>query len=308
MDVSIVIPAYNAQATLADCLAAATGQWMPPGRRFEVIVVDDGSEDSTAEIGGRFPVTVIRKTNAGVSAARNAGILHASAPWVAFTDADCIPSRRWAWSLVEAAEAAGLQTLGAAGKTVGYESRTQAARFVDLTGGLDAQAHLAHPTFPFAPTCNTLYRRSALFAVGGFDGRFSNYETQDLHHRLCRQHGGAMVYQPRAVVLHRHRATWTEYWRQQCGYGRGHALLYLRYRDQLAWNWAHEIAAWGHIAGLVPRALISRGDAGLVQRGTLVKQLAYRVGFVRTYYNQQERLRLSAPAPAEPNRVQAEVG
>jgi O-antigen biosynthesis protein len=298
MDVSIVIPAYNAQATLAECLAATSGQWMPAGRSFEVIVVDDGSRDASAEIGKRFPVTLIRQANAGVSAARNAGVDRARGDWVAFTDSDCIPSRRWAWSLLEAAEAAGPRALGAAGKTVGHESVTRAARFVDLSGGLDAQEHLAHPTFPFAPNCNLLYRRSALLGVGGFDERFRHYETQDLHHRLCRQHDGTMAYQPRAVVLHRHRATWREFWRQQCGYGRGHALLYLRYSELLSWNWACEIAAWGRIAGLAPGALLGRGDKGLVRRGTLIKQLGYRVGFVRTFYRRRERLRLAAPAAA----------
>ena len=307
MDVSIVIPAHNAQATLADCLAAATRQWMPAGRCFEVIVVDDGSEDSTAEIGGQFPVTLLRKSKSGVSAARNAGILQARGTWIAFTDSDCIPSRRWAWTLLEEAQAAGPGALGAAGKTVGHESHTPAARFVDLTGGLDAQPHLAHPTFPFAPNCNLLYRRSALLDVGGYDERFSNYETQDLHYRLCQRHGGTMSYQPRAVVLHRHRATWSEYWRQQRGYGRGQALLYLRYPDLLAWNWAREMAAWGRLAALVPGALVRPGDAGLVRRGTLIKQLGYRVGFVRTYYRRREMRRLAVPVPAMASHVPAEV-
>jgi glycosyltransferase involved in cell wall biosynthesis len=306
MDVSIVIPAHNAQATLADCLAAATGQLMPAGRSHEVIVVDDGSVDGTSAICGRFPVTLIRKARAGVGAARNAGVFRARGTWVAFTDADCIPSRRWAWSLVAAAQSAGGGALGAAGKTVGHESLTPAARFVDLTGGLDAQRHLAHPTFPFAPNCNLLYRRAALLEVGGYDERFTNYETQDLHHRLCRQHRGAMTYEPRALVLHRHRATWSEYYRQQCGYGRGHGLLYLRYSDQLHWNLTRELAAWARIAALAPGALLGRGDALLVRCGTLVKQLGYRVGFVRTYYNRHERRRLAASAPVMPSAVEAE--
>jgi len=83
--ISVVIPAYNAAAFIAEALESAFGQTLPPG---EVVVVDDGSSDETAAIAERFGARVIRQENRGLSAARNAGIRAARHEWIALLDAD----------------------------------------------------------------------------------------------------------------------------------------------------------------------------------------------------------------------------
>jgi glycosyltransferase involved in cell wall biosynthesis len=83
--VSVVIPAYNAAQYLAATLQSVSDQSSPPG---EVIVVDDGSTDATAEIANSFGARVLSLTNAGPSAARNAGTQAASGEFIAFLDAD----------------------------------------------------------------------------------------------------------------------------------------------------------------------------------------------------------------------------
>lgn len=86
LSVSVVIPAYNAERTLAACLDSVYGQTSPV---HEVIVVDDGSTDRTAAIAQGYPCTLISGGgNRGVSAARNAGVAAATGEVVFFLDSD----------------------------------------------------------------------------------------------------------------------------------------------------------------------------------------------------------------------------
>lgn len=84
---SVIIPAFNAAATLARAIESVRTQSWPA---HEIIVVDDGSTDATAEIARQFgeAVRLIQQENSGVSVARNAGAAAATGNWLAFLDAD----------------------------------------------------------------------------------------------------------------------------------------------------------------------------------------------------------------------------
>jgi glycosyltransferase involved in cell wall biosynthesis len=84
---SVVIPAFNAAATLARAIESVLVQSWPA---HEIIVVDDGSTDATAEVARQFgnAVRLIQQPNSGVSVARNAGASAATGDWLAFLDAD----------------------------------------------------------------------------------------------------------------------------------------------------------------------------------------------------------------------------
>ena len=289
VSISVVVPVYNGAKTLRACLSAIATQALRVP--FEAIVVDDGSTDETAMVAREFDVRVVRRENGGAPAARNTGILCARGEWVAFTDADCVPSRTWLARLLAKAMS-DPKALGAAGKTVGLGSTSDAARFVDLMGGLDAERNLAHPVFPFAPTANVMYRREYLLEVGGFDERFATYDACDLHTRLRQRFGETFAYEPAAVVLHRHRAGWPAYWRQQLGYGVGYAQFMLAYRDYAPWTLWREVRALGGIVGrAVAASLPGGGERAIVRRGQFVRNTAQHLGFVRTYYSAKERKR-----------------
>jgi glycosyltransferase involved in cell wall biosynthesis len=84
--VSVVIPCYKQAHFLGDAIESVVAQTYP---HYEVIVVDDGSPDATAEAASRYPdVRYIRQENRGVSAARNTGLRHSRGTYIVLLDAD----------------------------------------------------------------------------------------------------------------------------------------------------------------------------------------------------------------------------
>ncbi|MBI3785906.1 MAG: glycosyltransferase [Deltaproteobacteria bacterium] len=292
-DISVVICVYNGADTLGDSLRAVQAQSFPR-HAYEVIVVDDGSTDDSADVAAGFDVRLLRRRHYGLAAARNAGWQATLGDWVAFTDDDCGPTRHWLQSLhaVVHQGANNGRVLGAAGRIVGYPSPLAVPRYVERTGGFNTERHLQHPTFPYAPMGNAMYRREALQAVNGLDERYSSYESCDLHTRLRRTYGGTFYYEPRAVVFHRHHTHWRDYFRQQRGYGRGLAQFMWHYRDEVPWSLRREWTSWRQTLALGAAALVSStGEPALVRRGEFVKHLALRLGFLETYWSKRERRR-----------------
>ena len=83
--ISVVIPAYNMERFLPQCLASVRAQTLAPQ---EVFVVDDGSTDGTARVAEELGATVLRRPNGGIGAARNTGVQYATGEWIALLDAD----------------------------------------------------------------------------------------------------------------------------------------------------------------------------------------------------------------------------
>jgi glycosyltransferase involved in cell wall biosynthesis len=84
--ISVIVPAFNAEATLAETLASIRNQSYQP---IEVIVVDDGSTDGTLKLTQSFSfVRVLTQQNAGVAKAFNAGVAESQGDYIAFLDAD----------------------------------------------------------------------------------------------------------------------------------------------------------------------------------------------------------------------------
>lgn len=101
---SVIIPVYNAEQYLEDCLESVCGQSF---QNLEIICVDDGSTDSSKEILNRISnrdsrVRVYTKINGGLSSARNYGIEQASGEYIAFVDADDMVLPSMYTSMIEA--------------------------------------------------------------------------------------------------------------------------------------------------------------------------------------------------------------
>ncbi len=94
---SVVMPAFNSSKYIEESLQSVFQQTRPA---YEVIVIDDGSTDNTAEIAMKFPVKLVKQTNQGPSKARNLGIEVSEGDWIAFLDADDL----WHKSKIESIE------------------------------------------------------------------------------------------------------------------------------------------------------------------------------------------------------------
>src|SRR5204863_903204 len=105
-EVSVIVPARDAAATLGRALAALGAQEGAPD--FEVIVVDDGSRDGTAQLAERAGARTVRAAGDGPARARNAGAAAASGAVLAFTDADCYPTPGWLAAALRALDGADL--------------------------------------------------------------------------------------------------------------------------------------------------------------------------------------------------------
>ena len=87
--VSAVVPTYNRADLVGDAIRGALAQQLPDGSQVEVIVVDDDSTDSTADVVRTFPtVRYLRQPNRKEGAARNLGARHAQGRYLAFVDSD----------------------------------------------------------------------------------------------------------------------------------------------------------------------------------------------------------------------------
>ena len=88
--VSIIVPVYKVENYLSNCIESLIGQTL---KDIEIILVDDGSPDNSGKICDQYAekdnrITVVHKTNGGVSAARNDGLKKANGDWVIFCDSD----------------------------------------------------------------------------------------------------------------------------------------------------------------------------------------------------------------------------
>lgn len=230
--VSVVIPAFDAAATIGETLRALQSQ--AGIEDFEIIVVDNASRDGTAEIARKWGARVLYEPVRGPAAARNCGLHAASGKIIAHLDADTVPTRRWLAELC-APFSDPAETL-AAGRSLSYPPVTAAERFAAAIGLNDATLAVRRQPFPFAPSLNLAVRRAAALGVGGWNSALITGEDVDFSHRILRAYGGPIAYRERAILYHHARSDDAALRRQAWTYGAGVADLYRLYPEEARWN------------------------------------------------------------------------
>lgn len=238
LSVSVVIPVLNGAATIGDTLTALLNQRGAPLHR-EVIVVDNGSTDGTAEIVRPFRAELTYEPVRGASAARNRGLRQARGEVVAFLDADTLPSRRWLTELVAPFADRGVLLVG--GQIMDYLPRTPPERFMASVGTPKLEYTLFRQSFPYIPSGTLAVRRSTALDIGGFDETLATAEDLDFCVRMVRRFGCSMLRQPQAILFNRHRSTDESLRRQAWEYGRGLAQVQRRYPEIIRLNVARAV-------------------------------------------------------------------
>ncbi len=171
--VSVVVAAYNAAATLGDCLASLRVQNYP---NYETIVVDDGSTDATAQIAEQGGARVVRVDHRGLGGARNAGIDAATGEIVAFLDADARADRDWLYHLVECLTRRGAAAAG--GPNFAPAPKKAKAAAMAAAPGLPCEVRAGGDRLAQLCGCNMAITRAAL--------RSARRIRSGLHHRRRR--------------------------------------------------------------------------------------------------------------------------
>jgi GT2 family glycosyltransferase/sugar lactone lactonase YvrE len=226
--VSVVVCAYNAAGTLEDCLASLDRLTYPD---YEVILVNDGSRDATADIGRRHArVRVIDVPNAGLSAARNVGLAEARGEIIAYTDADTRVDPDWLTFLIQPFQTS--DVVGSGGPNVVPPDDPPIAQCVARAPGGPTHVLLDDRIAEHVPGCNMAFRRDALLAIGGFNPIYLRAgDDVDVCWRL-QARGWRIGFSAAALVWHHHRTSVNAYWHQQVGYGEGETWLMAHHPDK----------------------------------------------------------------------------
>lgn len=210
--ISIIIPVFNGGNYIMDCLKSLKDQTIP-GSAYEIIVVDDGSTDHTAEAVKGFDVKYFYQKNQGPAAARNLGVKMAKGDIVLFIDADCRATKNWIEEMVwpfKDPEIVGVKGVYKTGQ------RELVARFVQVEYENKYERMKKIKYIDFIDTYSAGFRKEIFLQYGGFDTSFptASVEDQEFSFRLAKD-GHKMVFQPDAVVYHLHPRNLKRYFRRK---------------------------------------------------------------------------------------------
>lgn len=298
-EVSVVIPAYNAERMIASPLKCLAEQDAPPS--FEVIVVDNGSTDATREAAlewaGRLNLRVISAPDEqGPAYARNVGAIAARGEILAFCDADDFMSKEWLRTLSARATAGSI----VAGPILKVDADHP------LWSTPVAQSALANsdPDYkymgflPCVLSGSMAVTRQDYMRIGGFDNSYGrgcedvdfSWRAQLAGLEVAIAHGSILYYTP--------RETSRERLQQGRGFARAGILLWLRYRE-------HPVSGKSFKWSVAELARTMTGLPGVVWSGSREGRMAWMGRLGGAIGSLEGHIRFRVGRPPQPRRLEA---
>ena len=232
--ISVVIPVYNAEDTIIDCLDSLAEQTINK-EYYEVICIDDGSTDRTSKLLKKYiqiaNYKIFNQINSGPARARNEGAELAVGDIILFTDSDCILDRNWISEMIKPLEDKSIAGVQGAYKTkqisiialfdqIDIESRYNKMKkknFIDSIG-----------------TYSAAYRRDIFMKYEGFNTNYKAASGEDIEFSfLLNKNGYKLVFAENAICYHKHPDTILKYLQIKFSRGYWRTLLYKNYKNKI---------------------------------------------------------------------------
>lgn len=236
--VSIIVPVFNRENMIGKCIESLLEVDYPS---YDIIVVDNGSIDRTLEIVEQYPVTLIKCEQRGSYEARNKGVEKASGEIIAFTDSDCVVEKNWLKALI--ANYTHDSVGGVCGEIYSVKPNSVIETFCDAIGvnsiklinrieGNRCELRKDQNRFLSADfvTANCSVRRTVFEDIGGFDTDFKSGGDIGFGWSILKA-GYKLIYEPDAIVLHKHRTSLWSLIGLFFKYGKDQPLLLKKHYD-----------------------------------------------------------------------------
>src|SRR5262245_26208917 len=218
MDLSVVVPFYNAEQTIESCIRALVGQTYPRDR-YEIIMVDNNATDGSAAIVQRHAgIRYLTERKQGSYAARNRGIAASTGSIVAFTDPDCVPRSDWLEQIMRAMSVPGTSIV-MGDRRFSADTRT-VALLAAYESEMAARVFSSRQLKPYYGYTNNMAVRKALLVELGSFLEIKRGADNVFVRRAVDTHSCDIVrFAPDVWVRHVEIKSVWDYWRKKWIYG-----------------------------------------------------------------------------------------
>jgi len=214
--VSVIVPTYNAEDTIEDCIKSLLNLNYPKNK-LQIIIINNSSTDKTSEILNKYinNVTILFESKKGAPAARNKGLINATGEVIVFTDSDCLVDKDWVCNIVKPLYDENIGIVG--GRILAKRPCNDIEKYGEKLH--DHERAINKISLPYAITMNWGSRLSVLKELGLFNEILIRCQDSDLARRIFYA-GYKLVYKDDAIIYHNNRKTLRALFRQ--GYVHGY--------------------------------------------------------------------------------------